>query len=57
MMSATDLGTISQSVQEKLSGMFELASRWKAIILLEESDNFVEEGGSQEVVKGRQHQF
>ncbi|KAF7510858.1 hypothetical protein GJ744_005958 [Endocarpon pusillum] len=42
-MSAGDLGLDPHRVQERLSEAFEMAKRWKAVLLLDEADVFMEQ--------------
>lgn len=42
MMSAGDLGTVSSEVEKKLKEILDIAVRWKAILLLDECDVFLE---------------
>jgi SpoVK/Ycf46/Vps4 family AAA+-type ATPase len=42
MMSAGDLGTTPNQVESKLTEILEIVSRWKAILLLDECDVFLE---------------
>lgn len=45
-VSIGELGTDPQSLEEKLSEILELASMWKAVLLLDEADIFLEKRGS-----------
>lgn len=46
MVSAGELGTSSQEVEKALTTILDLAYRWNAILLLDESDVFLEQRSS-----------
>ncbi|KAF5357305.1 hypothetical protein D9758_005893 [Tetrapyrgos nigripes] len=49
MIGAGDLGTTAASVDSVLSNIAELALRWKAVVLLDEADIFVEKRTSHDI--------
>ena len=42
-MSAGEIGTKSEDAEKKLTRIFDIASHWKAVLLLDEADVFVEQ--------------
>jgi SpoVK/Ycf46/Vps4 family AAA+-type ATPase len=42
-LSAGELGSYATSVEEKLSQIFEMVTRWNAVLLLDEADVFLEQ--------------
>jgi hypothetical protein len=42
-MSAGDLGLVPENIEAKLSEILEMATRWKAVLLLDEADVFLEQ--------------
>ncbi|KAH0565858.1 hypothetical protein GP486_000755 [Trichoglossum hirsutum] len=42
-MSAGDLGVAPEEIEKKLSEILEMATRWKAVLLLDEADVFLEQ--------------
>ena len=42
MMNAGDLGLDSSEIESSLSNVLEMATKWNAIILLDEADVFLE---------------
>lgn len=42
-MSAGEIGTKSEDAEKKLTQIFDIASHWKALLLLDEADVFVEQ--------------
>ncbi|KAI9764600.1 MAG: hypothetical protein M1840_008329 [Geoglossum simile] len=42
-MSAGDLGLVPEDIETKLSEILEMATRWKAVLLLDEADVFLEQ--------------
>jgi hypothetical protein len=61
-MSAGQLGTEPSRVQQKLSEAFEIAAIWKAVVLLDEADIFLERRSidhlkRNQMVSGMRHNF
>lgn len=42
-MSAGELGTSAEGVEDKLAGVLEMATMWNAILLIDEADIFMEQ--------------
>lgn len=53
MMSAGDLGLDPGSVEEKLSDILEMCTKWNAILLLDEADVFLEERSLHELERNK----
>lgn len=53
MMSAGDLGLDPSSVEEKLSDILEMCTKWNAILLLDEADVFLEERSLHELERNK----
>lgn len=50
-ISAGDLGTTTDTVEARLRRIFERASRWQAVLLLDEADVFLEQRSSSDLVR------
>ncbi len=48
-VTAGELGTDIESVEASVGKILELATRWKAVLLLDEADVFLEERSSHEI--------
>ena len=53
MMSAGDLGTASHEVESSLSNVLEMASKWNAVLLLDEADVFLEQRSSHDLERNK----
>ena len=53
MMSAGDLGLDSSAVESSLSNVLEMASKWNAILLLDEADVFLEQRSSHDLERNK----
>ena len=53
MMSAGDLGTASYQVESSLSNVLEMASKWNAVLLLDEADVFLEQRSSHDLERNK----
>ncbi|KAM0804807.1 putative AAA family ATPase [Usnea florida] len=53
MMSAGDLGTASHQVERSLSNVLEMASKWNAVLLLDEADVFLEQRSSHDLERNK----
>lgn len=53
MMSAGDLGTASYQVESSLSNVLEMASKWNAVLLLDEADVFLEQRTSHDLERNK----
>ncbi|KAF4542533.1 ATPAse AAA+ type core protein [Lasiodiplodia theobromae] len=53
MMSAGDLGLDPSSVEDKLSDILEMCTKWNAILLLDEADVFLEERSLHELERNK----
>jgi SpoVK/Ycf46/Vps4 family AAA+-type ATPase len=45
------LGTSAESVEARLPGIFQRASRWKALLLLDEADVYLEQRSPSEIIR------
>ncbi|OBT82974.1 hypothetical protein VE02_08457 [Pseudogymnoascus sp. 03VT05] len=50
-VSAGELGTSAESVEARLPGIFQRASRWKALLLLNEADVYLEQRSPSEIIR------
>ncbi|KAL5344673.1 hypothetical protein ACLOAV_010365 [Pseudogymnoascus australis] len=50
-VSAGELGTSAESVEARLPGIFQRASRWKALLLLDEADVYLEQRSPSEIIR------
>ena len=53
MMSAGDLGLDSSEVEASLSNVLEMATKWNAILLLDEADVFLEQRSSHDLERNK----
>ena len=53
MMSAGDLGLDSSEVESSLSNVLEMATKWNAILLLDEADVFLEQRSSHDLERNK----
>lgn len=53
MMSAGDLGLTSSNVESSLSNVLEMATKWNAILLLDEADVFLEQRSSHDLERNK----
>ena len=53
MMSAGDLGLDSSQVESSLSNVLEMATKWNAILLLDEADVFLEQRSSHDLERNK----
>lgn len=53
MMSAGDLGLSSSQVESSLSNVLEMATKWNAILLLDEADVFLEQRSSNDLERNK----
>ena len=53
MMSAGDLGLDSYQVESSLSNVLEMASKWNAVLLLDEADVFLEQRSSHDLERNK----
>lgn len=53
MMSAGDLGLDSSSVESSLTNVLEMATKWNAILLLDEADVFLEQRSSHDLERNK----
>ena len=53
MMSASDLGLNSHEVENSLSNVLEMASKWNAVLLLDEADVFLEQRSSHDLERNK----
>ena len=53
MMSAGDLGLDSYEVESSLSNVLEMASKWNAVLLLDEADVFLEQRSSHDLERNK----
>ena len=53
MMSAGDLGLDSSQVESSLSNVLEMASKWNAVLLLDEADVFLEQRSSHDLERNK----
>lgn len=53
MMSAGDLGLNSHEVESSLSNVLEMASKWNAVLLLDEADVFLEQRSSHDLERNK----
>ena len=53
MMSAGDLGLDSSEVESSLSNVLEMASKWNAVLLLDEADVFLEQRSSHDLERNK----
>ena len=53
MMSASDLGLDSSGVEFSLSNVLEMASKWNAVLLLDEADVFLEQRSSHDLERNK----
>lgn len=53
MMSAGDLGLDSSAVESSLSNVLEMASKWNAVLLLDEADVFLEQRSSHDLERNK----
>ncbi len=53
MMSAGDLGLSSSEVESSLSNVLEMATKWNAILLLDEADVFLEQRSSHDLERNK----
>ena len=53
MMSAGDLGLDSRHIESRLQGVFDMVTRWNAILLLDEADVFLEERSLHELERNK----
>ncbi len=53
MMSAGDLGLTSSDVESSLSNVLEMATKWNAILLLDEADVFLEQRSSHDLERNK----
>ena len=53
MMSAGDLGLSSAEVESSLSNVLEMATKWNAILLLDEADVFLEQRSSNDLERNK----
>ena len=53
MMSAGDLGLNSSGVESSLSNVLEMATKWNAILLLDEADVFLEQRSSHDLERNK----
>jgi hypothetical protein len=52
-MSAGDLGLVPEDIETKLSEILEMATRWKAVLLLDEADVFLEQRTLQDLERNK----
>ncbi|ELR04587.1 hypothetical protein GMDG_06869 [Pseudogymnoascus destructans 20631-21] len=50
-VSAGELGTSAESVEARLPGIFQRASRWNALLLLDEADVYLEQRSPSEIIR------
>ena len=53
MMSAGDLGLSSEQVETSLSNVLEMATKWNAVLLLDEADVFLEQRSSHDLERNK----
>ena len=53
MISAGDLGTDPEDIESKLSDVLEMATKWNAILLLDEADVFLEQRSSHDLERNK----
>jgi SpoVK/Ycf46/Vps4 family AAA+-type ATPase len=53
MMSAGDLGVSSSGVESSLSNVLEMATKWNAILLLDEADVFLEQRSAHDLERNK----
>lgn len=53
MMSAGDLGLVSSEVESSLANVLEMATKWNAILLLDEADVFLEQRSSHDLERNK----
>jgi len=53
MMSAGDLGLDSSEIESSLSNVLEMATKWNAILLLDEADVFLEQRSSHDLERNK----
>ncbi|OBT86393.1 hypothetical protein VE02_05287 [Pseudogymnoascus sp. 03VT05] len=51
LVSAGELGTSAESVEARLPGIFQRASRWNALLLLDEADVYLEQRSPLEIIR------
>lgn len=53
VMSAGEVGFDSRHVESKLQGVFDMVTRWNAILLIDEADVFLEERSLHELERNK----
>lgn len=53
MMSAGDLGLTSSEVEASLSNVLEMCTKWKAVLLLDEADVFLEQRSTHDLERNK----